>query len=269
MTDNISKDLVKELRKRTGISIIKCKQALIESKANIELAIDNIRKLGLKIDSNKFSRSTSSGKISVKISNNNTIGLIIEINCETDFVAKNNIFQEFTETVINIALRESICDIFVLQNRMKKKCLALINKVGENIKINKFSVLTGDFLESYVHGLKIGVIVSSSRKINKNIIKHIAMHIAAKNPKYINIHDIPEDVINRERKIQTDIAMQLKKPKQFIEKIVSGRMEKFFNEVVLVKQDFIMDPDKNIGEILNEYCIKINDFVRFEIGNDY
>lgn len=266
MINDINKNLIKELRRRTGISLIKCKQALVKSNGNIDLAIDSIRNLGLKIDLNKSKRSTLSGSVASKITFDHKIGLIIEVNCETDFVVKNIIFQKFIEIVMNIALDESIDDIDILRNRVKQQRSILINKVGENIKINNFAVLRGSFVSSYIHGSRIGVIISVSGKIHKNIIKYIAMHIAARNPKYIYIDDIPESVMIRERHIQTNIAMQSGKSQKIVEQIVIGRMDNFFNECVLLKQDFIMDTNSSVGDILEKYCIKINSFIRFEIG---
>lgn len=263
---NIGKDLIQALRKRTSIGLLKCKQALIESNGNIELAIDNLRKSGLKLDYNKSNRSTPSGVIAIEIAPNQKRGLIIEINCETDFVSKNNIFIEFTKKVIATALNESINDIDSLRVRCEKQRLMLINQIDENIQINRFMVLRGNFVGAYVHRSKIGVIVSVSRCIDTSIVKHIAMHIAAKNPRYINIHEIPDNVINRERSVQTEIAKKTLKPTKIVEQIVAGRIERFINDIVLMKQKFILDTDKNIENMLDTYCIKIENFIRFEVG---
>lgn len=269
MINNVDKDLIKELRKRTGIGLLKCKRALIESDGNIELAVDNIRKLGLQIDLNRSTRCTLFGLVAAKILPNYQTGVIIEINCETDFVAKNDIFCKFSETVINIALEESINNIDVLRSRIKQQSVVLMNTVGENIKLNNFSVIKGNFLVDYVHGSKIGVIVSVSRKINNSIVKNIAMHIAARNPRYIYVDDIPEEIIIRERQIQTDIAAQLGKSQKVVKNIIEGRMDNFINELVLTKQEFVMDTNKKVEDILNEHSIKIDSFVRFEIGSSY
>lgn len=266
MSNNVNKDLIRALRKRTNISLIKCKQALIESKGNIELAIDNLRRSGLKTDFNKFHRSTAAGIINAKIKMNNQIGFMIEINCETDFVSKNSIFQEFAKTVLVTAVGESIDDIDILRAKFEKQRLILINQVKENIQINRFVRLTGNYLSTYVHGSKIGVIVSVSGNVDQMIVKHIAMHIAAKNPKYIYLNDIPNSVIDRERHIQTDIAMQSLKSTNFLSKIVEGRIKKYIDEILLIRQEFIFNTNKNVGNVLDEYGMKIDNFVRFEIG---
>lgn len=267
---NVDNALVRELRRRTGVGILKCKQALIKTKGDINLAIDNIRKSGLKICLNKSSRLTPSGLIAVKVESNNTIGFIIEINCETDFVARSDIFQKFADAILDIALQESIVNINILKTRFETQRLELINKVGENIKIHRFSVLTGDFISSYVHNSKIGVILSveCEKKINEKIFKHIAMHIAAKNPKYIDLNDISKEVMIKERRIQTDIVMRTGKSQKNSEKIIEGRIDKLMSEIVLTKQDFIMDVNKTVDSVLNEYCVKVRNFIRFEMGDD-
>lgn len=267
INNNISKDLIKELRRRTSISLIKCKQALIESNGNIELAIENLRKLGLKTDTSRSRRPTLSGIIAVDITSNHKKGLILEITCETDFVSKNVMFQEFTNIVMITALNESIDNIDCLRSRVEKQRLILIEKIGENIQINRFLALSGNFLSSYIHRSKIGVIVSTSGDINnKNIIKYIAMHIAAKNPKYIYSSDVPENIISQERSIQMSIAKKSVKSSKILEKIITGRIEKFMCDIVLTKQEFILDTGKTVAHILNEYRIKIDAFIRLEIG---
>lgn len=268
MINNISKDLIKTLRRKTSISLIKCKQALIESNGNIELAIDNLRKLGLNTDCKKSGRSTPSGLIFIKILPNQKKGLIIEINCETDFVSKNRIFQEFIETISITALHESIDNINILRVRFEKQRLILSNQVNENIRISRFMIITGSVLSSYIHRSKIGVIIAASGDINNNnnIMKHIAMHIAARNPKYIDVHHIPNNIINQERYIQTEIVKGSIKSPKILTKIIEGRIAKFINNIVLTKQEFILDTTKNVKNILDEYHIKIDNFIRLEIG---
>ncbi|CAD83343.1 elongation factor Ts (EF-Ts) [Candidatus Blochmanniella floridana] len=268
MIDHVNSDLIRELRKRTSVSIIKCKQALIDSNGDIELAIDNMRKSGLQTDFIQSNRLTPSGLIAIKIEPNKQKGLMIEINCETDFVSRNSMFREFINTVMVTALNESINNINALKTRFEEQRLFLMNKIGENIKIRRFFVLIGNFLSSYIHRSRIGVLVSASGKINEDIIKHVAMHIAARNPKYVGVSNISEDIMIRERHIQMDIAKKFKKDPEILEKIVEGRMEKFMSEIVLEKQDFVMDINRTVGSILDEYCIKINNFVRFEIGDN-
>ncbi|URJ30805.1 translation elongation factor Ts [Candidatus Blochmannia vicinus (nom. nud.)] len=265
---NINNDLIKELRKRTSIGVVECKQALIKANGNIELAIDNMRKSGLKTAYKKSGRATSSGLIAVEITSNKQYGIMIEINCETDFVAKDSTFQEFAKTVRITALNEKINNIDVLKTRFEEQRSNIISQVGENINIRRFIVLMGNFLGCYVHGSKIGVIVNVSGDVTADLVKHIAMHIAAKNPKYINVDDIPKDAMIREYRIQMDIAVKSGKSYKIAEKITEGRMNKFLNDIVLIKQNFIMDDNKTIEQLLTEYHIRINNFVRFELGEN-
>lgn len=263
----INNNLIKELRRRTGVGVFKCKQALIEANGNVELAMYNMRKSGLKTDLSKSGRRTTSGLISVEIASNHRTGVMIEVNCETDFVAKNNVFKEFTKIATTTALSESINNIAILESKMKEHITVLINKVGENIKIRRLVILRGNYLSSYVHFTKIGVIISTSGKLNTNVIKQIAMHIAAKNPRYIDVNNIEPNVMIQERQIQIDIALKSGKNQKVIEKVIEGRIDKFIREIVLTKQDFIIDNNKTVGSILNDYGIKVDNFVRFEIGD--
>lgn len=265
---NINRDLIKELRRRTNISIMRCKQALIQANGDLELAIDNMRKFGAEVAEKKSGRTTLSGLIITKISSNKQLGIMMEINCETDFVAKGPIFKEFANTVITTALNEEIDNIDVLNDKFKMQRINLISKVGENINIRRFSVLTGIFVNCYTHMSKIGVMISLNNYIiNVELVKNIAMHIIAKNPLFIHINDIPKDVIIRERQIQKNIAINFGKSQNILEKIIEGRMNKFFNEIVLTKQNFILDINKTVGDLLNEHHLQIHSFIRFEIGD--
>lgn len=266
---NINNELIKKLRKRTNISIIKCKEALIQAKGDFELAIDNIRKFGLKIAEKKSGCTTLSGLIMTKISSNQQCGVMIEINCETDFVAKENIFKEFANTILVAALNENIDNIDELNLKFKTQRINLISKVRENINIRRFSMLTGIVVGCYTHMSKIGVMVSiNNPKITTELIKNIAMHIIAKNPLFININDIPKNVIMRERRVQKDIIRNSGKSQNIAEKIIEGRMNKFFSEIVLTEQYFILDINKTVGDLLNENHLQVQNFIRFAIGDD-
>lgn len=265
----IDSNLIQELRKRTNIGIMRCKQALIQTNGDLELAIDNIRKFGLEIAEKKSGRKTLSGLIVTKISSDHQRGIILEINCETDFVARESIFKEFANNIVITVLNEGIDNIDILNIKFKTQCANLIAKVGENISIRRFAVLNGMFVGCYTHMSKVGAIVSMSGDIiNTELIKNIAMHIVAKNPLFIHINDIPKDVIIRERCIQKDILKNSSKSQNILEKIVEGRMNKFFDEIVLTKQNFILDINTKIDNLLNEYHLKIHNFIRFEIGGD-
>lgn len=266
---NINSNLIKELRRRTSVSIMECKQALMQAHGDLELAIDNIRKFGLEITVKKSGCVTLSGLIATKISSNKQYGIIVEINCETDFVAKGEIFKEFIDTIIVTALNEKIDDINILNFKFQKKRTDLIAKVRENINIRRFAALKGAYVYCYTHASKIGVLVSiKNHVVTTELIKNIAMHIVAKNPKFIRINDIPKDIILREYHIQKDIVMHFNKSQDILEKIIEGRMNKFFNKIVLTKQNYVLDTNKTVGNVLDEHHLEISQFIRFELGDD-
>ncbi|CUX95788.1 Elongation factor Ts [Candidatus Gullanella endobia] len=264
---DITTALVKELRGRTGAGIMECKKALIEAKSDLELAIDNMRKFGQVKAIKKANRITAEGIVSIKIAQNKKYGIITELNCETDFVANNSDFKAFSDEIITTALNKHIINIETLRSKFEEQRAALVAKIGENINIRRLGFLTGDMIGSYLHGMRIGVIVSTTNTENE-LIKHIAMHIAARKPEYINKNDVPADVIAREHKIQLDIAMLSGKSREIAEKIVEGRMNKFINEISLIGQQFIMDPSNTIGHILEKQNAKIKNFIRFEVGEE-
>lgn len=262
---NISSSLVKELRERTGTGIMECKQALIKAQGNIELAIDNLRKLGQAQAAKKTGRITMAGIILLKITQDRKYGVIIELNCETDFVANNKNFLLFGQYIINTALNKSINDINQLQHQVEEERTRLVANIGENINIRRMGKITGDVLNSYVHGTRIGVIIAGTG-IENELGKNLAMHIAACQPEYIQASDIPENVINRESNIQLDLALQSGKPMEIAKKIVAGRMLKFTNNITLLNQMFIKDTNYSVASILAKQQAKVDKFIRFSVG---
>ncbi|WJV63582.1 translation elongation factor Ts [Pectobacteriaceae bacterium CE70] len=261
----ITAALVKELRERTGAGMMECKKALVEANGDIELAIDNMRKSGQAKAAKKAGRVAAEGIILTKISADGKYGVVVELNCETDFVAKDAGFKAFGEDVINAALNERISDVEVLKARFEEGRTALVSKIGENINIRRVAVQTGDALGSYMHGARIGVLVAATGA-DEELIKHVAMHIAASKPEYVNAEDVPADVVSREYQIQLDIAMQSGKPREIAEKMVEGRMRKFTGEISLSGQHFVMDPSKTVGQLLKEHSASVSGFIRFEVG---
>ncbi|OZI14877.1 translation elongation factor Ts [Sodalis-like symbiont of Philaenus spumarius] len=262
---DITAALVKELRDRTGAGMMECKKALVEAQGDIELAIDNMRKSGQAKAAKKAGRVAAEGVILTKIAQDGKYGVIIELNCETDFVAKDGGFKAFGDEVITAALNERSTDVEALKAKFEEQRTALVAKIGENINIRRLGVLEGDVLGSYLHGARIGVMVSTAGA-DEELLKHVAMHIAASKPEYVNADDVPADVVAREHQVQLDIAMQSGKPREIAEKMVEGRMRKFTGEISLTGQHFVMDPSKTVGQLLGEHGTKINDFIRFEVG---
>ncbi|WWO97850.1 MAG: translation elongation factor Ts [Candidatus Dasytiphilus stammeri] len=262
----ITVNQIKQLRERTGAGIMNCKHALINANGNIEKAIDYMRKIGEIQAVNKASRITAEGIIIIK--NEGNYGAMIEINCETDFVAKANNLKIFGNNVMNTAIVERINDISILKAKVEIQRLELINKIAENININRLAVLEGDQLTAYLHSDRIGVIVSTSPSSNKQLCKYIAMHIAASKPKYLQPEQIPVDIIEHERQIQQQIAKNSGKALILANQIIEGRLSKFIDEITLTGQKFIFEPSKTVGHVLKEHHLKVINFIRFEIGEN-
>jgi elongation factor Ts len=257
--------MVKELRERTGAGMMECKKALVEANGDIELAIDNMRKSGQAKAAKKAGRVAAEGVIITKISADKKYGVILEVNCETDFVAKDDSFLAFSNEVAETALNEKISDVATLQAKFEEKRTTLVATIGENISIRRIEELSGDVIGAYQHGARIGVLVAATGADDETV-KHIAMHIAASKPEYVSPDDVPADVVAHERQIQIDIAMQSGKPREIAEKMVEGRMRKFTGEVSLTGQDFVMDPSKTVGAVLKEKNASVAKFIRFEVG---
>ncbi|WWP01635.1 MAG: translation elongation factor Ts [Candidatus Dasytiphilus stammeri] len=262
----ITVNQIKQLRERTGAGVMNCKHALITTNGNLEKAIDYLRKIGEIQAVNKASRITAEGIIIIKIEGN--YGAIIEINCETDFVAKETSLKTFGNNVMSTAIVERINNISILKAKLEIQRLELMNKIAENININRLAVLEGDQLTAYLHSYRIGVIVSTSPSSNKQLCKYLAMHIAASKPKYVKPEQIPVTIIEHERQIQQQIAKESGKALILANQMIEGRLRKFINEITLTGQKFIFEPSKTVGQVLKEHHLKVINFIRFEIGEN-
>ncbi|PPI88673.1 elongation factor Ts [Candidatus Pantoea edessiphila] len=260
---DINAALIKKLREYTGAGIMECKKILIEVNGDIDLAIENIRKSSSIKALKKINNVAVNGVIRAKILGN--YGIILELNCETDFVTKNSDFLNFADKLIDAVSINPKIDIIQLNKQFAEERSELIAKIGENILIKRINILKGNELGLYLHRDRIGVLVSGLN-INKTLIKNIAMHIAASQPIFITPEDIPSNILEKEYKIQMEIAKKSNSSKNFTEKIVEGRMKKFVNEISLTGQMFIMDLNKTVGHILKESKAEIINFIRFELG---
>ncbi len=258
----ITASLVKELRERTGAGMMECKKALVEANGDIELAIDNMRKSGQAKAAKKAGRVAAEGVILSRVDNG--YGVLVEMNCETDFVAKDAGFLGLANAVADYALANKGVTIEALQAQFEEQRAALVAKIGENMNIRRVASITGDVVGSYLHGAKIGVLVAG--KADDELLKKVAMHVAASRPDYVNPEDVPAEVVAHEREIQVDIAMQSGKPREIAEKMVEGRMKKFTGEVSLTGQPFVMDPAQSVGDFLKANGATVSGFVRFEVG---
>ncbi|CZF85085.1 Elongation factor Ts [Grimontia celer] len=253
--------LVKELRDRTGAGMMECKKALVETNGDIELAIENMRKSGAAKAAKKAGNVAAEGAIIIKEANG--VSALVEVNCQTDFVAKDGNFTAFANAVADEAAATK-ATAEELQAKFEDDRVALVAKIGENISIRRVAYVEGSAMASYRHGERIGVVVAGEG--DAETLKHIAMHVAASRPEYVTPDDVPADVVAKEREVQVEIAMNEGKPKEIAEKMVEGRMKKFTGEVSLTGQPFIMEPKKSVGDILKEKGASVSTFIRLEVG---
>ncbi|WP_018983489.1 translation elongation factor Ts [Salinimonas chungwhensis] len=261
--------LVKELRERTGAGMMDCKKALVETDGDIELAIENMRKSGQAKAAKKAGRIAAEGVILTKVDGNRAT--MLELNCETDFVARDEGFLKFGNEILNVAHEKAISDIEALNDaevngeKISSVREALVSKIGENISPRRVITVEGDTLGGYVHGGRIGVI-SLLEGGDEELAKDVAMHVAAASPQYTKPEDVPAEVVEKEKAIQIEIAMQSGKPADIAEKMVAGRMKKFTGEISLTGQPFVKDPSVTVGELLKSNNADAINFIRFEVG---
>lgn len=253
--------LVKELRERTGAGMMDCKKALTETNGDIDLAIENMRKNGQAKAAKKAGNIAAEGTIIIK--EGAGFAALVEVNCQTDFVAKDDSFLAFANKVADAAA-ESKASIEELQAQFEEERVQLVAKIGENMNVRRVAYVEGSALASYRHGERIGVVVSGEG--DAETLKHVAMHVAASKPEFVNPEDVPADVVEKEKAIQIDIAMNEGKPAEIAEKMVTGRMKKFTGEISLTGQAFIMEPKKSVGDVLKEKGASVVSFVRLEVG---
>ena len=261
--------LVKELRERTGAGMLDCKKALVETDGDIELAIENMRKSGQAKAAKKAGRIAAEGVILTKISGN--VATMMEVNCETDFVARDEGFLAFGKKLVDVASANNINDMETLNaaeldgETVQAVRDTLVAKIGENISPRRVINVEGDNLGAYVHGGRIGVIAILNGG-DEELAKDVAMHVAAASPQFVKPEDVPAEVVAKEKEIQIDIAVQSGKPADIAEKMVTGRMKKFTGEISLTGQAFVKDPSQTVGQLLASKNAYVINFVRFEVG---
>jgi len=265
----ITAALVKELRERTGAGMMDCKKTLVENGGDIEAAIDAMRKSGMAKAAKKAGRIAAEGLISIQQDGNTAV--MVEINCETDFVAKGDDFRGFCQEVVNAAFTNQTKTLeALLAAPLNGKTVEeirqdMIAKIGENLNVRRVCLVESDTLGVYLHGTKIGVI-AAMKGSNAEIGKQVAMHVAASRPMYVSAEQVAPEVIEKERQIQLDIAMQSGKPQAVAEKMVEGRMRKFTDEVTLLGQNFVMNPEITVAKLLKDNQATVVSFERFEVG---
>jgi elongation factor Ts len=264
--------MVKELRDRTGAGMMECKKALVETNGDIDAAIDYLRKSGLAQAEKKSSRVAAEGKIVLSLSEDRKHAVMVEVNCETDFVAKDENFNAFADAVAANALSEDPADVEALlatrigNETVEQARQALVNKIGENVQVRRFARLASDgTIGTYVHGGKIGVLVDLGGG-DETLARDLAMHIAALNPEYVSDEDVPAEIIAHEKDILVAQAESSGKPAEIIEKMVTGRLRKHLAGITLLGQAFVKDGDLTVGKLINQNNASVNGFERLAVG---
>lgn len=265
----ITASAVKELRERTGLGMMECKKALVEANGDIDVAIENLRKAGSMKAAKKAGRTAAEGLVMTRIADDGSYGVVVEVNSETDFAARDDNFSGFVEVVLGTVFETRNTNIDALMAAgLEDKRLALVQKIGENISVRRAAALggAGQTVGSYVHSNnKIAVLVALNGG-DQDLARDIAMHVAATNPLVANPEDVPADVLAKESEIYTAQAAESGKPADIVEKMVSGRLRKFIEEVSLTEQAFVKDPDTKISKLLKQGNATVAGFVRFMVG---
>ena len=268
---------VKELRERTGSGMMECKKALTDADGDLDVAIEALRKAGMAKADKKASRIAAEGLVVIEMSDDNKTAAIVEVNCETDFVAKKDDFQAFASSIAKRVLADNPADIDALMamplndgdaTTIEDTRKALIATIGENITVRRFTrIETSGLLAAYAHGVRIGVLVELDGG-DANLGKDLAMHIAAHDPRPVCVSEdeVPAELIEGERNIFTAQARESGKPDNIIEKMIEGRIRKYLGEITLLGQSFVKNPDLTVGKLLEQAGARVSRFERIELG---
>jgi elongation factor Ts len=270
---SITAETVKQLRERTGAGMMECKRALVETNGDIEAAAELMRKQGLAKADKKAARVAAEGVIVLEKSADGRSAAMVEVNCETDFVAREADFQSFSAAVAQAALAadpasgEALAALKLASGEtVDERRRALVAKIGENISVRRHATMSSSGqLGAYRHGTRIGALVAIEGG-DAALAHDLAMHVAATNPAYLSVADVPADVVAKEREIETEKALAEGKPADIVAKMVEGRIRKTLNEKVLLGQPFVKDPDQTIEKLLKAAKAEVKSFQRFEVG---
>jgi elongation factor Ts len=269
----VTAEAVKLLRERTGAGMMECKKALVETNGDLEAAAELMRKSGLAKADKKAGRIAAEGVIAIERSGDGKRAAVVEVNCETDFVAREKDFQAFAAGVAKSVLAHAPASLEALaaldldgQGTVDNVRRALIAKIGENITVRRFDVLEAPaVVGSYLHGTRIGALVAM-KSGDEAVAKDIAMHVAAINPQQVSAADVPADLVAKEREIFLEQAKSEGKPEAIVAKMVEGRLRKWLNEITLLGQPFVKDPDQSVEKYLKQAGGEVLSFIRYEVG---
>jgi len=270
---NITAEAVKQLRERTGAGMMECKKALVETKGDLDAAAELMRKQGLAKADKKAARVAAEGVVAMARSGDARAAALVEVNCETDFVAREQDFRAFAQAVADCALALRPADLAALGEArlasgesVEERRRNLVAKIGENISVRRFAVLTSPgHLGAYVHGTRIGALTALEGG-TASLAHDLAMHVAASNPRYLSAEQVPAAVVAKEREILTSQAQGEGKPPEIVAKMVEGRLRKVLGEITLAGQPFVKDPDVTVEKLLKGAGARVLAFERFEVG---
>ncbi len=261
--------LVKELRERTGLGLLECKKALAAVGGDIELAIEELRKSSGMKAAKKAGRTAADGVVATRIADDCSYGVLVEVNSETDFVARDENFLSFVEQVVDAAFSQKQTDIEALMSGdLEATREALVQKIGENIGVRRIELLDAEsgVIGAYVHSNNRIAVLTKLKGGDQDLAKDVAMHVAAANPQVVSPGDMPEDLVAKEREIFVAQAQESGKPPEIVEKMVGGRVKKYLAENSLLEQAFVKEPDVTVGKLVAGAGAEVEAFVRFEVG---
>lgn len=265
----MSAALVKELRERTGLGLLECKRALAEADGDIEKAIEELRKSSGMKAAKKAGRTAADGVVLARVSEDGSYGQLVEVNSETDFVARDDNFLGFANSVADAALSARTTDVASLMaGDLEAAREGLVQKIGENIGVRRIDAVdAGDgVVGAYVHGNNRIAVLVALQGGDQDLARDVAMHVAAVNPQVVSPDDMPQELIEKEKEIYTAQALESGKPAEIVEKMIGGRIKKFLAENSLVEQAFVKDPETTVGKLVSSAGASVLAFVRFEVG---
>ncbi|MFT6285284.1 MAG: elongation factor Ts [Halieaceae bacterium] len=260
---------VKELRERTGLGLLECKRALKSADGNIEKAIEELRKSSGMKAAKKAGRTAADGIVTTRIAEDGSYGVLLEVNSETDFVARDENFLGFVSSVVDSAFTNKLTDIAALMaGDLESAREALVQKIGENISVRRAVMASANdgVVGAYVHGNKRIAVLVQLKGGDQDLAKDVAMHVAAVNPQVVSSSDMPEELVAKEKEIYTAQALDSGKPPEIVEKMIGGRIKKFLAENSLLEQSFVKDPDVTVGKLVAAAGAEVISFERYEVG---
>ena len=260
---------VKELRERTGLGLLECKRALAAADGDIDKAIEEMRKSSGMKAAKKAGRTAADGVVATRIAEDGSYGVVVEVNSETDFVARDENFLGFVDSVVSAAFSGRQTDVAALMaGDLEAAREALVQKIGENISVRRIELVAADagVVGAYVHGNNRIAVLVELKGGDQDLAKDVAMHVAAVNPEVVSPDDMPAELVQKEKEIYTAQAQESGKPPEIIEKMIGGRIKKFLAENSLLEQSFVKDPDQTVGKLVAAAGAEVLSFVRFEVG---